>query len=454
MQQPKAPVKFIKWMIPIKPMHAVLECPLVPMMNETLQLLIRRWREDPNGAFQTWFLWVERLKNFRSIRRGLQEVVAEMQSGTFGNLYKGSSLEVVVKSIAEQRQIFKGADHAFLWKPKLRIPDIYESRENQLAFALFLDTCTCCNGEKQVLAAIRRLDEHQIKGLGPAAANLLYFLHPTIIPPFNTAIVKGYNALTGASMKLGSWKEFLAMREGVLRINDDHRELLSNDLGAIGGLLFDVGAGRYTPPPVGDNVAGREAWARDLAGIHALSAKENKDLQTAREGDRTHTEVQGWLRDLGKALGFDVWIAANDRGRLFGPGRLGDGCLPELPAAVGDVPGGDAVRLIDVLWLIAGTEQVAAAFEVEHSTSIYSGIVRLLDLAMGVSNAIGPHMFLVAPDAREEDVRGQLLRPAFRNVSRLRVRFLPYSALEQHRESMARFGMGIKPLDAVARVLN
>jgi hypothetical protein len=30
--------------------------------------------------------------------------------------------------------IFKGADHAFMWKPKLRIPDIYESPDNQRAF--------------------------------------------------------------------------------------------------------------------------------------------------------------------------------------------------------------------------------------------------------------------------------------------------------------------------------
>lgn len=50
-------------------------------------------------------------------------------------------------SIVEQRQIFKGADHAFLWKPKLRIPDIYESAANQRAFGQFLDTCVCCTAE-------------------------------------------------------------------------------------------------------------------------------------------------------------------------------------------------------------------------------------------------------------------------------------------------------------------
>src|SRR3990172_6335911 len=93
--------------------------------EDRLGALIARWRDDPRSTYQTWFLWEERLKNFRSIRRGIAQVVAEMEAGTFGNVYKGSSLETVVGSIAEQRQVFKGADHAFLWKPKLRIPDIY-----------------------------------------------------------------------------------------------------------------------------------------------------------------------------------------------------------------------------------------------------------------------------------------------------------------------------------------
>jgi type II restriction enzyme len=422
------------------------------MADERMRTLIEHWRQDPDGTYQSWFLWEERLKNFRSIRRGLQQVVTEMKAGTFGTLYKGSSLETVVKSIAEQRQIFKGADHAFLWKPKLRIPDIYESRENQLAFAEFLDTCSCCSGERQVLAAIRRLDERHIKGLGPAAANLLYFLHPTMIPPFNTAIVKGYNLLTGAKVKLGSWEEFLAMREGILRLNDDHRTLLSNDLGAIGGLLFDIGFERHAAPPLGDDAAAREAWERDLANIRELSAKEQKELRAAREGDRTHTEVQGWLRDLGSALGFDVWIAANDRARPLGTGKLGDGCLAELPPTVGSVDGADSVRLIDVLWLKKGTDQVAAAFEVEHTTSIYSGILRLLDLASGAAHPADLRMFLVAPDSREDDVRDQLIRPAFRNKD-LAVKFLPYGALDENRASMARFGTGIKPVEAIARVL-
>lgn len=77
------------------------------MADEKMRTLIERWRQDADGTYQSWFLWEERLKNFRSIRRGLEQVVTEMKAGTFGTLYKGSSLETVVKSIAEQRQIFQ-----------------------------------------------------------------------------------------------------------------------------------------------------------------------------------------------------------------------------------------------------------------------------------------------------------------------------------------------------------
>ena len=76
--------------------------------------LIERWKADSAGTYRSWFLWDDRLKNFRSIRRGLTAVVREIDVGSFGNVYRGSSLEVAVGSVAEQRQIFKGADHAFL----------------------------------------------------------------------------------------------------------------------------------------------------------------------------------------------------------------------------------------------------------------------------------------------------------------------------------------------------
>ena len=148
-----------------------------------------------------------------------------------------------------------------------------------------------------------------------------------------------------------------------------------------------------------------------------------------------------------------MWIASNDQRRELGTGRLGDGCLEALPDALQNGPGGDAIRLIDVLWLDAASQQVRAAFEVEHTTSIYSGIVRLLDLALGAGAGTAHGLYLVAPDAREADVRAQLARPAFQRIGELAVRFIPYGALAEHRENMTRFGSGSKAIEAIAKVL-
>lgn len=422
-------------------------------MPDRLQELIEQWRDDPSATYQTWFLWDERLKNFRSIRRGIGQVVEEIEAGRFGVAYRGSSLETIVHSVAEQRQIFRGADHAFLWKPKLRIPDIYENPPNQRAFGRLLHHCSCCSTGAEILSGIRTIDQLKIKGLGPAVANLIYFLHPTHAPPFNTAIVNGYNAITGSKVKLGSWEHYLAMREGILELNARYRDLLSNDLGAIAGFLFDVGSGRYPAPPLESEDLSDRDWDRRLAEARAEAVKFEKTALQQRDTDRTHTEVQAWIRDLGRALGYRVWIAANDRSRPYDGARLGEGCLDQLPAALANGAGAESIRLIDVLWLEAGADRVTAAFEVEHSTTIYSGVVRMLDLALSGELHTSAGLFLVAPESREGDVRAQLRRPAFSRIADLDVRYLPYGELERHRASIARFGTDLRALTEISHRL-
>ena len=230
------------------------------------------------------------------------------------------------------------------------------------------------------------------------------------------------------------------MRRGILSLNSQHRSLLSNDLGAVAAFLFDVGTERY-PLPEREKDSSVERWRSDLDQVRAESAASSKAVATAREADHTHTEIQGWLRDLGLALGFQVWIASNDGARSYKEGRLSDGCLDRLPAALSEAGAADAIRLIDVLWIEQGGD-VATAFEVEHTTSIYSGIVRMLDLALGIDGAAARNFFLVAPDDRESEVRAQFARPAFSRVAELNLRYLPYSELRDHRDAIPRFGNG------------
>ena len=65
------------------------------------------------------------------------------------------------------------------------------------------------------------------------------------------------------------------------------------------------------------------------------------------------------------------------------------------------------ISLIDVIWIDQESRQIACAFEIEKSTSIYSGMLRLLDLASSLGNR-KYDFFLVVPDGREKEIIAQL----------------------------------------------
>jgi type II restriction enzyme len=415
-------------------------------MND-ISSLLEQWRLFIDGSYHSWFLWEERLKNFRSIRQGVKQVVLEIGNDTFGALYKGSSLEMVLASVAEQKQIFRGADHAFVWKPKLRIPDIYENKTHQKSFGRFLELSLSFSGENDLIEAINFLDDQNIKGLGPAVANLLYFLHPTLAMPSNTKILNGFNILTGSKAKLGRWSDYLAMRKSVIEINAKYSHHLSNDLGAIAALLFDIGDGRL-PIDISIGVTDWPARKDEIQKTLALSAAK----RIKKDSEISHNTVQGWLKELGIGLGFDVWIALNDHSRDYKGKSLASGCLAHLPPAILEHKAFDIIKYIDVIWFKDG--QARAAFEVEHSTSIYSGLLRLSDLYHG--DALNPlnGLFLVAPDERETQIFEQLARPCFLGLGAVDVKYIPYSAIDKNRDAILKFGDGLKAMDTISKSVN
>ncbi|MFC5599538.1 hypothetical protein [Deinococcus cellulosilyticus] len=104
------------------------------------------------------------------------------------------------------------------------------------------------------------------------------------------------------------------------------------------------------------------------------------------------------------------------------------------------------MELIDVLWL-SGTE-VKCAFEVEKSTSIYSGILRLQDLSLTLPDL--PHLYLVAPDEREREVGAQLKRPSFAHLVN-KPHLLSFGALEENCLHLCQFGESREVLRRIAR---
>ncbi len=401
-------------------------------MSNDLHQIIQAYKTDPESVYNTWFVGSsDRLKAFRSIRRGVLQVIQDIKEGKFGNDFKGSSLEVVLTSITEQKQVFVGAAHPFYWKPKLRIPDIYENETNKKHFGQFLECCIEATKEDQLIREVLKLDEKNIKGLGPAVASILYFLHPTILPPFNTAIVNGFNRLFGDKKTLGSWQSYLQMREMIVRTNGEHKKELSSDLGAIAGLLFDVGVGKLM---VGDAVMSDEERNK----VAKMLEKRHAEIMSENEEEDLHTEMQYHLVKIGNSLGYDVVVAANDRSRSFSDNKFSFLSLSELPSIDVEKDTFNTINLIDVLWIKKGTNTIISAFEVEKSTSIYSGILRLSDLSLSAPAEMQA-LFLVAPNQREKEVVQQLRRPAFKG-NKVPIQYILFTDLREHCDAICKFG--------------
>ena len=66
------------------------------------------------------------------------------------------------------------------------------------------------------------------------------------------------------------------------------------------------------------------------------------------------------------------------------------------------------IELIDVLWLQGNA--IIAAFEIESTTSIYSGLLRMADL-LAMQPNINIPLYLVAPDERRDKVIEEVNRP-------------------------------------------
>jgi len=165
-----------------------------------------------------------------------------------------------------------------------------------------------------------------------------------------------------------------------------------------------------------------------------------------------HTHVQWLLAKVGRQLGCRVWIAANDQRREWGGERLGSLSVRALPP-VGLSPDSQRiVSMIDVVWL-TGVNQVAAAFEVEHTTSVYSGLLRMADLAALSPNLSFP-LYVVAPASRLPRVRRELVRPTFRALELdRRCRFFSSEALLKALPNLARWATGPGAIEKLAEMV-
>jgi hypothetical protein len=129
--------------------------------------------------------------------------------------------------------------------------------------------------------------------------------------------------------------------------------------------------------------------------------------------ERRHTTIEGRLVELGVMTGCSVWVAAGDRGQLYQGKALGDQCLATLPNIGLSAEAMQRIARIDVIWFRSGTPLYA--FEVEATTVVYSGLLRLSDL-LALVPALKLKLLIVAPTARQDTVLRELVRPTFDKI--------------------------------------
>ncbi len=204
--------------------------------------------------------------------------------------------------------------------------------------------------------------------------------------------------------------------------------------------------------PVDPRKLERRPPALNTKTLGTVTVPDEADAEQAGPAQATvnevskHTEVQHMLLRLGRDMGFTVWAARNDRNREYQGRRFAEifKLKGNLPLQF-DEATTRTIELIDVLWLKGNA--IVAAFEVESTTTIYSGLLRMSDLLAMQPNLNIP-LYLVAPDERRDKVLIEVNRPTFSRLSpplSVVCRYISFSTLQTRLKEVGAYLRYLKP---------
>lgn len=145
---------------------------------------------------------------------------------------------------------------------------------------------------------------------------------------------------------------------------------------------------------------------------------------------RESMQIQALVAKIGAAMGFKIWLPRADRTRVLKAWTpLTGELLESLPLGF-DKTTTATVELIDVLWI--DRRAIVRAFEVEHTTAIYSGLLRMADL-VALQPKLDIKLHIVASENRRDKVMREISRPVFALLEggdlRTKCTYLSYNAI-------------------------
>jgi hypothetical protein len=159
--------------------------------------------------------------------------------------------------------------------------------------------------------------------------------------------------------------------------------------------------------------------------------------------DRVHVRIQWSLIRLGHAEGCGVWVPVSDRNLAYRNQGFSSCTLSRLPNFGFEENSRRIVQNIDVLWLKKNV--IRKAFEIESTTSVYSGLLRLNDLVLAQPNN-NIDLYIVAGSKRRGRVYDQLVRPSFQSLLSV-CQFVSFESIEDQMKHLESF-----PVESGARI--
>lgn len=122
-----------------------------------------------------------------------------------------------------------------------------------------------------------------------------------------------------------------------------------------------------------------------------------------------HSQVQTLLGAIGHYSGFAVYVPPNNLEALDWSLTSRFHLTKHLPVHIQSQAA--FTGEIDVVWLDQSSDGISAVFEVEHSTPVYSGLLRFNDLLLTSSADL--RFFVVSNECRRDLFSRQVQRPTF-----------------------------------------
>jgi hypothetical protein len=133
-----------------------------------------------------------------------------------------------------------------------------------------------------------------------------------------------------------------------------------------------------------------------------------KRLREARS--LSHSQVQTLLAGIGHLKGYEVCVPSYDAGKFDWSLTSHFPLRDTVPQGFEDVS--HILSEIDVIWVEPGRNDIEGLFEVEHTTSVYSGLLRFNDILL--TDPKVSRFSIVSNETRRAVFARQLYRPTFR----------------------------------------